>query len=268
MAHNPSWQGDGYIELNLRAHAQQLGITDPAAKFLLEQLGFGAYSDKRNSRAEMRALRRSGWFDRRCEAFFSRHPEALCIELGAGFSTRFHRLSARADWPRFHWLEVDTYEVIQQKNGLLPRIDNYELVASEITSPDWLQFWEGEPLMVIAEHQFMKLSAIQVHTLFSNIAIRSRQLFEMGRQNISVEIAFDCLKSTCLPWRTRLPFAHKFPTTFLSVVDSDYSVLSEVHLEMPSGAQTHWLERCYHWINGWGHREVCIAVALNHIFIK
>jgi O-methyltransferase involved in polyketide biosynthesis len=78
----------------------------------------------------------------------------MCIELGAGLSTRFHRLSDTADWPRFHWVEVDLPQVTALKAGVLPTIDNYRLVSADILSDDWLNLsgWQPEqPLLVLLE---------------------------------------------------------------------------------------------------------------------
>lgn len=78
----------------------QLGaIPDPAAKILLERLGFGIEKNiPFNEKHRLQALQ-SCWLDKECLSFFEQHPKELVIELGTGFSTRFYQLSSVLDWP-------------------------------------------------------------------------------------------------------------------------------------------------------------------------
>ena len=130
---------DIYSALSARAYAQQswpdLGFHDHAAWLLAKLLGVNARL--RNEPAwERSCVLRSQWFDRRCHAFFKRHPQGMCIDLGAGLSTRFHRLSAAHDWPRFSWVDVDLPEIIALKKKAMPRIDNYQMISADIVKDD------------------------------------------------------------------------------------------------------------------------------------
>src|SRR4051812_17243247 len=90
-----------------RAHARrqwpEMGFNDQSANLLAQLLGINL-KQRLPLQDEQKIIERCQWFDERCLDFFQRHPRAMCIELGAGFSTRFHRLSDTADWPRFEWV--------------------------------------------------------------------------------------------------------------------------------------------------------------------
>lgn len=79
---------------------------------------------------EQRYLYANQWLDQQCLDFFNRYPTAVGIELGAGFSTRFHRLSERHEWPQFSWVDIDSEQQIKFKKDVLPVTDNYYLLAN------------------------------------------------------------------------------------------------------------------------------------------
>ena len=143
--------------LSARARAgrqwPEIGFSDHPAHLLAQLLGINL-TQHLSPLDERRLIQRSQWFDDCCRDFFLRHPQAMCIELCAGLSTRFHRLSSTADWPRFHWVEVDVSEVTTLKKKVLPAIDNFRLVSADITRDDWLGLsgWNPkQPLLVLME---------------------------------------------------------------------------------------------------------------------
>lgn len=151
---------DLLLPLLVRAHAwraPQLGFVDQAAEYLVRKLEL----DQLEWRAEYRftaqhqlELTRCKWIDEQVMEFLEAHPDAMGIELGAGLSTRFQRLSAAADWPRFSWADVDAADVIDCADLIFPRTDNYRLVACDIVRDDWLikTGWKThQPLVVIIE---------------------------------------------------------------------------------------------------------------------
>lgn len=143
--------------LSARAHAgrqwPEIGFRDQSARLLAQMLHI-SLKQRMPLPEERRLIERCQWFDERCQDFFQRHPQAICIELGAGLSTRFHRLSDTADWPRFQWVDVDLPQVTQSKAEVLPHIDNYTLIGANILQDDWLRVsgWvPGQPLLVVME---------------------------------------------------------------------------------------------------------------------
>lgn len=165
-----------YSALSARAYAEQcwpeLGFHDRAARLLAALLG--VHKPVQNDPEwERSCLVRSQWFDMRCCEFFTRHPQGLCIDLGAGLSTRFHRLSEADDWPRFSWVDVDVPEVIALKQNAIPRIDNYQLIAADIASDDWLAAtgWHPHtPLIITLESVLPDMSLTEIGKVFAIIA--------------------------------------------------------------------------------------------------
>jgi len=143
--------------LSARAHAGRqwpdLGFSDQFAQLLAQLLDI-SLKQRMPLPEERRLIERCQWFDDCCRHFFQRHPKAMCIELGAGLSTRFHRLSDTADWPRFQWVDIDMPQVTVSIAQVLPHIDNYTLIGADIMVDDWLRVsgWvEGQPLLVLME---------------------------------------------------------------------------------------------------------------------
>jgi len=148
---------DMRMALCARANAKrqwpEIGFSDQFAGLLAHLLGI-SLKQRLPPLAERRLIQRSQWFDEACCNFFQRHPQAMCIELGAGLSTRFHRLSAKADWPQFRWVEVDLPQITAFKAQVMPAIDNYHLVGADLVQDDWLALsgWmPGQPLLVVCE---------------------------------------------------------------------------------------------------------------------
>ena len=155
----PSQAEDLLLPLVVRAHAvrawPQTGFVDQAAEYLVRKLelekptwssSFAAHHQLEVSRCQ--------WIDHQVLDFLTQYPDAMGIELGAGLSTRFQRLSAQTDWPRFSWVDVDTRDVIDCADLIFPKTDNYRWVACDIWREDWLEKsrWRpGLPLIVVVE---------------------------------------------------------------------------------------------------------------------
>ncbi|MDZ7923293.1 MAG: class I SAM-dependent methyltransferase [Marinagarivorans sp.] len=165
-----------FSALSARAYAQQswpeLGFHDRAARLLARLLGVNN-PVMNDPLWERDCLVRSQWFDARCRRFFTLHPQGMCIDLGAGLSTRFHRLSEADDWPRFSWVDVDLPDVTAIKTKAIPKIDNYQLIAANIVQDDWLAAtgWHPHtPLIITLESVLSDMSIDEIYAAFSIIA--------------------------------------------------------------------------------------------------
>jgi len=92
---------------------------------------------------------RAKTLDVRVEDFLARNPGAIVLHLGCGLDTRI----LRVDPPEgVEWFDVDFPEVIALRRKLYPSRDDYHLVASSVTEPDWLaQVPRNRPAVVIME---------------------------------------------------------------------------------------------------------------------
>lgn len=165
-----------YSALSARAYAEQswpnIGFNDQAARALAKLLGVTAPL-KNDPVWERHCLLRSQWFDERCRQFFKRYPQAMCIDLGAGLSTRFHRLSESDDWPRFSWVDVDLPDITALKAKVIPQIDNYRLISANIIKDDWLSAsgWHPRtPLIITLESVLQGMNSADISAIFSTIA--------------------------------------------------------------------------------------------------
>lgn len=148
------------LPLVMRGHAvnfwQQTGFVDQAAEYLVRKLDLAKPAWQGNqfpARLHLE-LERCKWIDGQVLNFLARHPHALGVELGAGLSTRFQRLSAKIEWPRFSWVDLDSQDVIDCADLIFPATDNYRLVACDSWREDWLaktRWRPGVPLIVLLE---------------------------------------------------------------------------------------------------------------------
>jgi O-methyltransferase involved in polyketide biosynthesis len=123
-----------------------------------------------NQRVAPYAAARSKHFDDWTSEFLARHERATVVHLGAGLDPRVWRVNPG---PGVSWYDVDYPEVIDVRGKLFPARSNYHMIASSVTSPDWLtQVPTEAPTLIIAEGLTMYLHPKQGHELFSWIVDR------------------------------------------------------------------------------------------------
>ncbi len=110
---------------------------------------------------------RAKTLDAQVEDFLARNPDAIVLHLGCGLDTRVFRL----DPPQgVDWFDVDFADVIQLRRRLYPSRDNYHLVASSVTEPDWLAAVpRNRPAIVVAEGLTPYLPADEGPRLFARL---------------------------------------------------------------------------------------------------
>jgi methyltransferase (TIGR00027 family) len=112
---------------------------------------------------------RSRQYDRYVQQFRRAHPDALVVNLGAGFDTRYFRVSG-SPWP---YLEVDLPEVVALKRELLGERAAYEMLPGSVLAADWLQEVQARQtthVLLLAEGLFMYLPPEEVVSLFGRFA--------------------------------------------------------------------------------------------------
>jgi O-methyltransferase involved in polyketide biosynthesis len=67
--------------------------------------------------------------------FIARFPNAVGLDLGAGFDARASRLDLPAG---VDWYDVDLPEVVDARKGLIPEQPNTHTIAADVTDDDWL----------------------------------------------------------------------------------------------------------------------------------
>ena len=173
---SPQFSSDLISPLSLRARGNRSSrFFDRAASLLASQLDLDTVQALNGN--EQAALKRSEWIDQHVLDFLQTHPTALGVELNAGVSTRFHRLSSALEWPQFRWADINTPETHAFSQSLLPITDNYRSIGCDIYQDDWLfrAGWQpGLPLIIITESQTDQIGLCALIAELSQRAAASR----------------------------------------------------------------------------------------------
>lgn len=117
-----------------------------------------------------------------CVRSHIQQPGAVVIEMGAGFSTRYHRIQPQADW-----YELDLGEVIDLRMSLKePLAPRHFYLSDSLFATEWMRELSNYPpenLLFIAEGLFMYFPLERVIGLFE----------DLQRHFKGAQIAFDVL---------------------------------------------------------------------------
>jgi len=119
-------------------------------------------------------------FDEATEAFVNQHPDAVIINLGAGFDARFERM----DNGEIRWYDLDLPELIEIKRHFFEETERYRFIARSVMDFSWFDEIRlaGNPTLIIAEGLLMYLDEREVKTIFEKLAFHfpnAEMLFEM-----------------------------------------------------------------------------------------
>ena len=99
---------------------------------------------------------RTAQYDIWVRQFIAAHPECTVVHLGCGLDCRVFRVDPG---PGVRWYDVDFPQVIALREQIYPSRDNYELIATPATEPEWLeQIPADRPTLLIAEGISMYLT--------------------------------------------------------------------------------------------------------------
>jgi O-methyltransferase involved in polyketide biosynthesis len=124
-----------------------------------------------NPIAQLSWAHRAKLFDEITRQHLQAHPDAIVVELGAGFSTRFHRVGQACRC----WIDLDLPEVTALKERLNAGSERHRLIAQSALEFSWLdQIPPVEPqqLLVIAEGLLMYFTPAQVLALVEQLRQR------------------------------------------------------------------------------------------------
>jgi O-methyltransferase involved in polyketide biosynthesis len=110
---------------------------------------------------------RAKHFDDWTREFLARHDRATVVHLGAGLDPRVWRVDPG---PGVTWYDLDHPEVVEVRRQLFPERENYRMIGSSVTDPQWLGRIPGDlPTLVVAEGLTMYLEPAAGHELFRRI---------------------------------------------------------------------------------------------------
>jgi O-methyltransferase involved in polyketide biosynthesis len=118
----------------------------------------------------LKVAARAKFFDDWTRDFLAAHDQATVLNLGAGLDPRVWRIDPG---PGVRWYDVDLPGVVEARRRLFPERADYQLVASSVTDPEWLEEVPADrPVLVIAQGLTMYLRPADGHALFRRIVDR------------------------------------------------------------------------------------------------
>ena len=114
---------------------------------------------------------RAHLFDQITQRHLAAHPAAIVIELGAGLSTRYHRLGPSCQT----WIDLDLPEVTRLRQQLDTATEHHRVLSKSVMDFSWmdeLPSGNPEPLLVMAEGLLMYFEPHQVQTLIQQLQQR------------------------------------------------------------------------------------------------
>ncbi|NES17632.1 MAG: class I SAM-dependent methyltransferase [Symploca sp. SIO3E6] len=99
------------------------------------------------------------------------HPHPVVVELGAGLSTRFHRIGQNVEY----WLELDLPEVTNLRRQLDTETPQHQFISTSVMDFDWMNTIPDvapENILFIAEGLLMYLEENQVTQLVAQMHSR------------------------------------------------------------------------------------------------
>ena len=156
-------------------------LNDHTASDIVERIGIDLSKHKRPGGriSAVRAKQYDAW----AKDFFAKNANAVAIHLGCGLDARAIRIEPPVS---VMWFDVDFPEVIDLRRKFFPETVGYRMIASSITTEDWLEAIPFDrPALIIAEGVFEYLSRAEVTTLLDRLTDH----FSHG------QIAFDIMNS-------------------------------------------------------------------------
>jgi len=111
---------------------------------------------------------RTRLLDDQIAGFIQQHPNAVIVNLGAGFDGRYFRV----DNGSLLWYDLDFPQLIASKQACIPVTGRYRMVGRSILDFTWLDAIDsqGRPVLIVAEGLFMYFHESELQALFRRLA--------------------------------------------------------------------------------------------------
>ncbi|MBV8996344.1 MAG: class I SAM-dependent methyltransferase [Pseudonocardiales bacterium] len=142
-------------------------LGDTMAAQAVEKIDYDFGQLKISAKIAPNAAVRAKHFDGWTAEFLAEHERATVLHLGAGLDSRVWRVDPG---PGVTWYDVDYPEVIEVRAKIFPERDNYRMIGTSVTAPQWLQQVPADlPALIVAEGLTMYLRPDDGHELFRRI---------------------------------------------------------------------------------------------------
>ncbi len=112
---------------------------------------------------------RTAIYDQLVTDFIRDHPDAIIVELGAGLSTRYYRITNADD---FYWIELDLPEAIAVRQQLDVETERHRFIAASLLDFAWMEALPTVPpenVLFLAEGVLFFVSESGVRQLIANM---------------------------------------------------------------------------------------------------
>lgn len=124
-------------------------LSDAMADEIVRKLDYDFEQFKVNNNFLRNVALRSKKMDEVAAGFIRHHPDAVGLDLGAGFDTRMFRLAPPAT---VDWYDVDFPAVIDVRKRVIPDRPNAHVIGADVTDPDWLNTVPNDrPAVILAD---------------------------------------------------------------------------------------------------------------------
>ncbi|MET8839760.1 class I SAM-dependent methyltransferase [Streptomyces rubiginosohelvolus] len=152
----------------LDAKARRPVLRDDRARTMVESIDydFAKFRGPSLGGSVLRSAIFDGWVGR----FLAEHPGGTVIELGAGLSTRSHRL----DNGRARWFDLDLPDTVQLRRRFFTDSERTTTLAASVLDTDWFEqvARTGGPYFFVSEAVLLYFREEQVRSVVQALADR------------------------------------------------------------------------------------------------
>lgn len=143
-------------------------VEDPKAVELLRRIDYDFERFDHDWKSQVAVAVRTRILDDAVTHFLGKHRDAVVVNLGAGFDSRF----LRVDNGTVRWYELDLPEVIACRREHFEETERYRFIDSSVLDKAWFRRIDrnGRPLLLIAEGLLMYFARFEVRNLLRRLA--------------------------------------------------------------------------------------------------
>jgi O-methyltransferase involved in polyketide biosynthesis len=141
-------------------------VKDYKAVEMMEKLEYNFSKFENEWATQISVVIRTEILDNETDAFISKHPQGVVINIGCGLDTRFSRL----DNGKIYWYDLDLPESIELRRQFFNETDRYKMIAKSVFDYSWIhEIPNKNHVMIIAEGLLMYFTEQELTDLIDNL---------------------------------------------------------------------------------------------------
>lgn len=196
---------------------ENLFLKDTKAEEIISTLDFDFESSKQSKWLSMYMSLRALIIDDLVNDYLSKNPKTTVIHLGCGLDSRISRITS--EYNKFY--DVDYREVIKIRKEFFEETDNYKMIGSSVTSPNWYEsIPETENILIIMEGLTMYLSSDEIKELITMINLRFDNVYFIIDAYTKKGVKGSKIKNPVNKLGAEIKYGFDKPEEFLSLNDN------------------------------------------------